>query len=158
MLFINAGIMPSGALGPFQNTVDLQVESVVKVNALQPIYLAKVLIPQLLARNKLSAIVITSSQLGKIPVPLCVPYSCTKTFASFLARGLSYEYDGKIDCLDWALGQVKTNLNKDPKGPMVATQPEVVSGILKNLGKERSSHGCITHDKISFLYSMKSED
>ena len=58
----------------------------------------------MLERNHLSAIVITSSDLGRQPVPLCLPYSCTKTFVSFLATGLSYELEGRIDCIDWALG------------------------------------------------------
>ena len=55
------------------------------VNALQPIYTAKVLVKQLLARDKLSAIVITSSGLGAQPVAGILDYSCTKTFVNFLA-------------------------------------------------------------------------
>jgi hypothetical protein len=78
---------------------------------------------------------------------------------------LYYELEGKVDCIDWALGQVKTNLNRDPKGPGVATASEAVHGILKNLGKTESSSGCAAHDSIflgimtekqrsKFLYRM----
>lgn len=39
-------------------------------------------------------------------------YSCTKTFVDFLARGLSYELEGKIDCLSWRAAYIKTNMVK----------------------------------------------
>lgn len=119
MLFLNAGVMPEGAIGPFSEHINADVQAVVTVNTLHPIYLAKVLIQQLVSREHLSAIVVTSSGLGTVPVPYCLPYSCSKTFVSFLARGLSFELEGRVECIDWVLGQVKTNLNKDPKGPNI---------------------------------------
>ena len=64
MLFLNAGVMPEGAIGELYKMNNDDLQAVVTVNALHPIYLAKVLINQILARNHLSAIVITSSGLG----------------------------------------------------------------------------------------------
>jgi len=64
----------------------------------------------MIARKKLSAIVITSSGLGSQPIPIVLPYSCSKSFSSFLGQGLSYELEGKIDCLSWECNQVETKL------------------------------------------------
>jgi len=44
MLFLNAGVMPEGAVGPFSKHIDTDVQAVMTVNTLHPIYLAKVLI------------------------------------------------------------------------------------------------------------------
>ena len=91
---------------------------------------------------------VTSSGLGTVPAPYCLPYSCSKSFVGYLARGLSFELEGKVECIDWALGQVKTNLNKDPKGPNIQTAPDSVHGIFRQLGKMRSSYG--VHDSALF--------
>ncbi len=50
MLFLNAGVMPEGAIGPFSEHINADVQAVVTVNTLHPIYLAKVLIQQLVSR------------------------------------------------------------------------------------------------------------
>ena len=112
------------------------------INALQPIYTAKVLLDQMLARGKLSALVVTSSGLGSIPCCGVLPYSCAKTFSDFLARGLNFELKGKVDCLSWQCGEVKTNLNKSGRG---TTTDIAVKGMLKDLGKEDMSYGCFSH-------------
>ena len=141
MLFLNAGALPNGAVGDFSKIVDDDLQTVVTVNVLHTIYLAKVLIAQIIQRKKRSAIVVTSSNLGSIPVPLCLPYSCSKTFISFLARGLSFELEDKVDCIDWTLGQVKTNLNQNPQGSLVLERADAVHGIMRQLGRVRSSEG-----------------
>ena len=93
-----------------------------------------------------------------MPVPYCLPCSCSKTFVSFLARGLSFELEGRVECIDWVLGQVKTNLNKDPKGPNIQTAHDSVHGIFRQLGKMRSSSG--VHDSAFFavISYFSSED
>ena len=62
---------------------------------------------------------------------MVLTYSCTKTFVSFLARGLSFELKRKVDCIDWVLGQVKTNGNKNPQGKAVTSASDAVHGIMK---------------------------
>jgi len=64
MLFLNAGVFPEGVWGIFPETIDEDVQACVNTNALHTIYMAKALLGQLLARNHLSALVITSSGLG----------------------------------------------------------------------------------------------
>ena len=44
MLFLNAGVMPESVIGPFSEHINDDVQDVVTVNTLHPIYLAKVLI------------------------------------------------------------------------------------------------------------------
>lgn len=144
MLFLNAGYAQCGA---FADQADQDVQQTVAVNALHPIYTAKVLIDQLLARGKLAALVITSSGLGSVPVAGILDYSCTKTFVDFLAQGLSYELEGKVDCLSWQAGEVSTKMLKRPAGGRVVTTEVAVKGMLKDLGKERMTRGCSTHDR-----------
>ena len=98
MLFLNAGFVNCG---PFSGLTDAEVETSLMTNAMHPIYTMKVLLPKLLGRNHLAAMVVTSSGLGSAPIPGCVDYSCAKSFASFLAEGLNYELKGKVDCLAW---------------------------------------------------------
>lgn len=87
------------------------------VNAVHPMYLSKVLLPQMLARGKKSAIIVTSSVFGQRPLGgASIVYSATKSLASFLAVGLSYELEGKIDCLAWECGAVATKLSRAKAG------------------------------------------
>ena len=94
----------------------------------------------------MSAIVVTSSGLGCRPIAGSVAYSCTKTFASFLAQSLSYELAGKIDCLDWACGEVRTKMLGGRKSYWMVDTEAAVKGVLKNLGKTNSTHGALKHE------------
>jgi short-subunit dehydrogenase involved in D-alanine esterification of teichoic acids len=62
-----------------------EIESQVNLNGLHPIYLAKALLPHLLARTKRSSIIVTSSGLGTVAIPGVLAYSMCKSFVSFLA-------------------------------------------------------------------------
>lgn len=104
----------------------------------------------MIKRGKLSAIVVTSSGLGSAPFPGILTYSCTKVFADYLAKGLSYELSGKIDCLSWQAGEVATKMLKKPAGGRVVTPEVAVKGMLKDLGKESITYGCSTHGYAMF--------
>jgi short-subunit dehydrogenase len=122
------------------------------VNALQPIYTAKVLIDQLINREQLSALVVTSSGLGSAPIPGCVDYSCSKSFASYLAEGLNYELKGKVDCMSWQSGKVATKMNgSEADGSHCVTRTVAVNGMFKDLGKESLTYGCLPHAKSMFI-------
>ena len=106
----------------------------------------------MLARDHLSAILITSSGLRIIPVPGVITYSASKSLASYLAIGLSYELEGKIDVMSWTLGMTDTKLLGNRRGSSrVATRKEAVDGMLKDLGKERDTMGCTRHDGTLFF-------
>jgi short-subunit dehydrogenase len=82
----------------------------VAVNAVHPAYLAKVMIDKLLARKEKSAMIVTASVAGLRSMAGNTIYGCTKTFATFLGEGLSFEYKGKIDFLAWQPGYVHTKM------------------------------------------------
>lgn len=98
MLFLNAGFI---RVGPFQGITNQAVENDVTCNALQPIYTMKVLVDQMVARDHIAAMVITTSGLGSIALPGCTTYSASKSFSTFLGQGLAYELKGKVDCMAW---------------------------------------------------------
>lgn len=111
----------------------------------------------MLARKKLGAIVVTCSGLGRYPVPGVITYSSSKTFASFLGVGLSYELEGKIDCMSWTLGMTDTKLLCMPNkktNPLVASKKEAVDGMLRDLGRERITKGCKKHELALSTYVM----
>ncbi len=89
----------------------------------------------MLARNHISAIVVTSSGLSISPFPGILTYSCTKIFVDYLARGLSFELKEKIDCLSWKALEVSTNMMKKPVGGRVVSPDTAVKGMLRDLGK-----------------------
>ena len=153
MLFLNAGYHP---VGPFADLSYMDIQRVVSCNTLHPIYTAKVLVDQMLARGKLSAIVITSSGLGINPVPGVITYSSSKSFVSFLGVGLSYELEGKIDCMSWTLGMTDTKLLSMPNknnNPLIASRKEAVDGMLRDLGRERITKGCKKHELALSAYA-----
>ena len=102
VLCANAGM---GHWGPFEDLANKEVEEVVSVNALHPVYIIKVLLQQMLDRAKKTnvrcAIIITSSGLGSLPVPGCISYSASKSFSSFIAEGLNFELKEWIDVMSY---------------------------------------------------------
>jgi len=151
MLFLNAGYIRCGS---FTDISAEEIEQSCMINALQPIYTAKSLIEQIVARGQLGAIVITSSGLGSAAIPGCIDYSCTKSFASMLGEGLNFELKGKVDCMSWQSGKVSTKMNGDPvEGHCVAVET-AVSGMLKDLGREELTYGCAPHAKGMFMINL----
>jgi len=109
-LYLNAGVVFEN---DFKNHTPEQIQATVGCNALQPIYMTKVLLDQILARGKLAAIVVTSSGLALLPVPMVTTYCATKSFVSFIAVGLSYELEDKVDFMTWECGGVTTKMTKN---------------------------------------------
>jgi len=63
-----------------------------------------------------SGMIFVSSVLGEMPVAGAITYSAAKGFMSFLSQGLSVEFEGKIDCLNYHLGITNTKFLDDMKG------------------------------------------
>lgn len=109
MLVLNAGFAEALPLVELEGH---EVESMVNINALHVVYTVKALVAQQLERyartGKKSGIFVTSSGLGDWPVPGSVTYSGAKAFASLFIEGLHAEFEGKIDCLAWHAGMLKT--------------------------------------------------
>jgi short-subunit dehydrogenase len=139
-------------MGCFADIDESTIEDIMLVNALHPMYLAKALLNQLLSRSKKSAIVVTSSIFGKRPTGgACIVYSATKSLARFLAIGLSYELDGKVDVLSWDCGEVATKMTKKKAGCLTLSPDGAAKGIFKDIGCERVSNGAAAHDFLNRL-------
>jgi short-subunit dehydrogenase len=109
----------------------------------------------MLARSKRSAIVVSSSVFGQRPVGgASIVYSATKSLASFLAVGLSYELEAKIDVLAWEAGEVATKMSKRKAGGFVLSVDSAVRGMFRDIGTERITNGALTHDLSSRIISM----
>lgn len=134
-------------MGPFKDLTPEEIEQTITINALHPVYLCKALLNQMLARKKMSAIIITSSGLGSVAVPGILPYSMAKSFSSFLGQGLNVELKGKIDVLSFECGEVKTKLlGKSRSGITVITTDKATSGCLRDLGSYGLSYGAFIHE------------
>ena len=83
--------------------------------------------------------VIVSSGLGLHPLPGVTLYCATKSFVSFLARGLHYEVDHKVDKLDYAAGSVSTALNPSKVGTVTVNTAS--KGVISAIGRDVSSYG-----------------
>jgi len=111
MLVINAGFL--GYPQDFETFSDLDIERMVSVNALQPVYLIKVLLKQIKSRPGRSAIITTSSVAALRPSPALAVYAATKTFATYLSVALGHELKEKIDFLAISPGPVSTEMTKN---------------------------------------------
>jgi short-subunit dehydrogenase len=89
---------------------DSDIERMVSVNSLQPIYLIKVLLNQIKERKGRSAIITTSSIASMRPSPAQAVYSATKAFATYLSVALGHELKDKIDFLAISPGPVSTQM------------------------------------------------
>ena len=107
----------------------------------------------MLSRKERSAILVTSSMAAKRPMPGMTTYSASKSFCSFVAEGLSWEVQEKIDVIAFEPAGVSTKMLKKKAGGMVLSEEEAVVGALADLGHERRSSGGFVHDFMSFAGS-----
>ena len=110
MLCLNAGRV---VIGPFDLIPDKEIESTITLNTLHVIYLAKALLPQMLARrySSRSAIIMTSSGASSTPIPGVSMYSCSKALVSNFGEALHFEVRHKIDVMVWESGSTDTKIN-----------------------------------------------
>ena len=108
----------------------------------------------MLNRPQRSAIVVTSSGLGMIPVAGTCTYAATKAFVSNFAQGLSYEVEDKIDVVDYVLGEVSTKLMENHRdNPRCVSTEVAVNGLMKDIGRERESWGCAKHERDMWMFT-----
>jgi len=140
LLFLNAGV---GQVGPFCDVPGKRLEHVMNIKALQPMYLAKVLVNQLMAREERSAIVVTSSGLGSRPIAGCVTYSAANACSSFMAQALSYELKkSNVDVMDWEAGPAGTKMFPEEKRAKMKPVGPGVDAMLNDLSNgELISYG-----------------
>lgn len=109
----------------------------------------------MLARNHLSALVVTSTGLASMAMPGCLDYSAGKSFACYLGEGLNYELKGKVDCMAWQSGKVATKMNgSEADGGHCVTPTVAVKGMLRDLGMDSLTYGCYPHAKSMFMVNL----
>lgn len=122
--------------------------------------MAKILAPQMVSRlegnSKLkSAIVITSSGLGSIPIAGWAAYSSAKSFASFLGQCLNFELEGKIDVMSYQAGEVATKLLGKFKTDMRTITPDTAAkSCLRDLGIHPLSNGSGKHEVAMYFLGL----
>ena len=122
------------------------------MNALHVIYSAKVILPLLLDRYKStgtkSALIVTSSGMGSRPIPGFTVYSATKSLVSFIAEGLHYELEGKVDVMSYQAGEVKTKMMAGMRENylrMTSVQ-SAVSSCFRDIGYTPLTYGAFRHE------------
>lgn len=106
-------------------------------------YLAKVLVNQLIAREERSAIVVTSSGLGCRPIAGCLTYCAANACSSFMAQALSFELKkSQVDVMSWEAGVAGTKMFPEEKRAKMTKVGPCVDAMLKDLGNgELISYG-----------------
>jgi short-subunit dehydrogenase len=131
------------------------------LNALHPAYLAKVMAAQLNARfdkkGEKAAMIFVSSAASFMPSPGNLIYSASKIFTSYIAEGLFYEFEGKVDVINYMPSSVDTNMNPSEKvGSKTGyiTPMEAVVTSLRDLGNEPSTYGHHSHENTINVLRM----
>lgn len=116
ILGINAGYNENKAWLSLNNK---GIQQTVMLNALHPAYLAKVMAAQLNDRfekkGEKAAMVFVSSAASFMPSPGNLIYSASKVFTSYIGEGLYYEFEGKVDVINYMPSSVETNMNRSEK-------------------------------------------
>ena len=137
MVFLNAGGSTPGSI---YDLTEQEYQTIFRLNLVQPIYLTKALLPQMLKRKQRNALVLTSSVISRVPAVASCPYSCSKAGAALFFEALHYELSNNIEVFCWDCGGVKTKINPFKVGLRSNTQ-QAVSGCFKDLGRETRSFG-----------------
>ena len=153
-LALNAGIGSGGKF--FADTEDELVESVMNINGLHVVYMAKAMLTMMLAREKRSAIIITSSVMSYIGLAASSTYAATKAMERLFGEALHYELKPKIDVITFTPGYVDTKLLNREKAsgnslPLLVTAEASVQAIHRDLGKFAVSAGDVKHKVMLYF-------
>ena len=101
--------------------------------------------------------VFVSSAASFMASPGNLIYSAAKIFTSYLGEGLYYEFEGKVDVLNYMPSSVETNMNNEEtagsKAGFISTD-EAVKVSLRDLGIEPNTYGHHSHENTINLISM----
>ena len=145
MLVNNVGV---DIINHFAEIPEEQLYDMISINVYSLVRITKILIPQLIKRNKKSAILNVGSVAGLRPMPYFAAYSATKAFTSFFTTALSIEYS-HIDMLCLTPFYVSTQLTYRKKLGFDTLSPnECARGALGDLGLFRQTYGHWRHKII----------
>lgn len=149
ILIANAGY---AQLGPFRDLTPEEVQHTVRVNAIHPIMLIKVLVDKMAKRSEekkvKGAIVVVSSGIAARPISGNISYSAAKVFSTYLAQGLNFELEGLIDVMSYEPGEVDTKmLGVEPSWRCISPE-QAAQGCFRDLGHLSITHGCQMHECV----------
>ena len=132
---------------------DDYLEQTLNINCIHVYYVAKILSEKLLAREKRSCMIVTSSLAAMYPFPMSVPYSSQKVFVTYLARGMNMEMCHKVDVVSFNPGGVATKLimkEKSQVGGGVVSTEHAVKCLFRDCGHTDVTYGAFVHDYFSW--------
>ncbi|XP_063305526.1 very-long-chain 3-oxoacyl-CoA reductase-B-like [Pelobates fuscus] len=96
ILVNNVGMILSKHPERFLNipNINKAITDTINCNILSVLQMTRIVLPQMIERNK-GLIINISSEAGNHPFPLLIVYSATKVFVDFFSRGLHTEYQSK---------------------------------------------------------------
>ena len=93
------------------------------------------------------------STSADFPFPGVITYSATKSFTAYLAEGLHYELEGKVDVLSYRPGHVDTKMNpKEKSGDNeedYITPERAAFVCLRDLGCMPMTYGDVKHERAA---------
>lgn len=152
MLILNAG---SGHLGYFNEMEEQNIENITNLNILHVVYTLRVLVNQMITRKERSAVIITSSNTGSVPLPGFNLYSSSKIFESYISRSVGYELRDKIDFISLEPWLVITNqISNDMADLLTITSDRCAEVCLRDLGNTPMTNGAMRHDIATIGFKM----
>ena len=143
MVILNAGLLH---MGPFEGYSGSSIQQTLDTNMYHVAMLARLLIPQLIARKKRCALIVNSSMIHLTYFPGASMYCASKAFATQFTEGLTKDYADNdlldIQCLN-PFGTA-TNITSHKGLQMVGTPSyKVIQKSLNDLG--RSKEDCLQY-------------
>ena len=101
--------------------------------------------------------VFVSSAASMMASPGNLIYSAAKIFTSYIGEGLYFEFEGKVDVINYMPASVTTNMNNAEKAGSEAgfiTAEVAVETSLRDLGIEPNTYGHHSHENVVTMMSM----
>mmetsp|Transcript_17937 Transcript_17937/g.30513 ORF Transcript_17937/g.30513 Transcript_17937/m.30513 type:complete len:229 (-) Transcript_17937:55-741(-) len=160
MVVLCAGV---GWEGQLEHLSDREVNEVMAVNVLHPVYLSRVAIDFMSKREGRGCIMTVSSQMDFRPCPSFSAYSSSKAFITSFSSALAAELEHdpeigqNIDLICYSPGMVATKLNGAAQVPFIVPSPDqVASYALHDCGLFKLTFATLTHSTL--YYFMKAAD
>ena len=106
----------------------------ININCVPMALMSNYMVPNMLKREKRSAIINVSSFAAENPVPYATTYSATKAYNDAFSKAISLEYSDKIDILSLRPLYVESNMTSHQDSAIMITRKECASATIKYLG------------------------
>ncbi|XP_063305525.1 very-long-chain 3-oxoacyl-CoA reductase-like [Pelobates fuscus] len=145
---------------PFERFLDIPninkaVTDTINCNILSVLQMTRIVLPQMVQRNK-GLIINLSSEAGNRPYPLLNVYSATKAFVDFFSRGLHTEYQSKGITVQCVMPlYVSTAMTSHIKTDFfVKSAGDFAREALNTVGYTNRTSGCLAHSLQSYAIDL----